>query len=799
MTNKSINAPGAPGLSARWTSSAKEGIGKALSATSNVCFTLSHGILNEIYFPREDDACTRDMGLIVTDGKTFFSEEKRNTSHITSMLEEGIPAYHIMNGCKDGRYSIEKEVITDPCRNVVLQQIRFKPLIGKKKDYKLFALLAPHVGNSGGGNTAWIDEYKGIPMLFASRGGLTLAFACSVPWERRSVGFVGQSDGWNDLHKHKQMTWEYQCAENGNVALTGQIDLEAVNDTFLLAIGFGRNKEEAALHAWSSIISGFEETKKNYMDEWREWQKSITHTLSSKNAAGKLFRASAAILRMHEGKQFQGGMVASMSIPWGFDKGDNDIGGYHLVWPRDLVESSGGLLAIGAQENTLRILNYLIATQEADGSWPQNMWMEGKRHWKGIQMDEIALPILLIDLCKEKGVLKSSQLPWYWESVKRAAAFLIQNGPSSPQDRWEEESGLTPFTMATEISALLAAADFAERNNEHGIALYCRETADDWNERIEEWIYVTDTNLAKECWVEGYYIRINPYNNVAANDLHGMRMQVKNRPPGEGSVQINELVCPDALALVRFGLRAADDPRILNTIKVIDKMLKVDTPTGPCWHRYNEDGYGEEPDGGAYDGSGVGRAWPLLTGERAHYEIAAGHMQKARALVKTMESFAENGLISEQIWDKEDIPDKELYFGRPSGSAMPLVWAQAEYIKLCASLKLKEVFDMPEYTKSRYIDKNTKAKYKVWRFEQPYHVIEKGKILRIATRIPATIHWSLDNWETTEDIDTVDSGLGTFIADLPKMTKKGRVVFTFYWKKAKHWENKNFEVEVKGK
>jgi glucoamylase len=499
---------------------------------------------------------------------------------------------------------------------------------------------------------------------------------------------------------------------------------------------------------------------------------------------------------MHEAKQFQGGMIASMSIPWGFDKGDKDIGGYHLVWPRDLAETSGGLLAMGAQPDTLRILNYLIATQEGDGSWPQNMWLEGKRHWKGVQLDETAFPVLLIDLCKRRNMLKPDELLWYWSTVKEAVSFLLQHGPSTPQDRWEEECGLTPFTLATEIAALLAAADFAQENNEDKVAAICRETADAWNDCIEEWTYVTDTNLAKECWVDGYYIRINPYVNIAANDLKGMRMELKNRPLNDRSIQVNELVSVDALALVRFGLRAADDPKIINTIKVIDKLLKVETPTGPSWHRYNNDGYGEKADGSPYDGTGIGRLWPLLTGERAHYEIAAGNLQKARELTRTMESFSKNGLIPEQVWDSDDIPERELYFGKPTGSAMPLVWAQAEYLKLCASLKQRKVFDMPEYTYERYIEKQTKAKHRIWTFEQQCGTMAKGKTLRIQLKAAARVHWTTDNWKTVKDTDTTDTGLGVYIADLHKSTKKETVQFTFYWTKVKKWENKNFQVQV---
>jgi glucoamylase len=201
------NAPGHPGIPARWPTSAKEGLGTALRAASRVWFTLSHGIFNEVYYPRLDQACIRDLGLIVTDGRTFFSEEKRHAWHQVTHLAPGVPAYRLTNTCLQGRYQIEKEVLTDPWRDVVLQQTRFTPLQGTLAEYHLYALLAPHLGNRGSGNTAWVGEYKGMPMLFAARGGDALALACSAPWLGGSAGFVGISDGWQDLVRHRQMTW----------------------------------------------------------------------------------------------------------------------------------------------------------------------------------------------------------------------------------------------------------------------------------------------------------------------------------------------------------------------------------------------------------------------------------------------------------------------------------------------------------------------------------------------------------------------------------------------------------------
>ena len=332
------------------------------------------------------------------------------------------------------------------------------------------------------------------------------------------------------------------------------------------------------------------------------------------------------VLKIHEAKSFPGGIIASLSIPWGFAKGDDDLGGYHLVWPRDLVEAAGGLLAGGATEEAHRVLTYLQATQEADGHWPQNMWLDGSSYWTGIQMDETALPILLVDLAARSGALTEEDLTRLWPTVRRAASFIVRFGPVSDQDRWEEDPGYTPFTIAAEVAALLVAADLADRQGEPEAGAYLRETADVWNQSVERWMYVTGTDLAAECEVDGYYVRIAPPETADAASPASGFVPIKNRPPGQSREPATEIVSVDALALVRFGLARPDDPRIVNTVKVIDRLLRVELPQGPGFRRYNEDGYGEHEDGSPFDGTGIGRAWPLLTAERAHYELAAGRV-----------------------------------------------------------------------------------------------------------------------------------------------------------------------------
>ena len=792
MRTSNRHAPGAPGIKPHWTSSAKSGVGTAVQPASQVWFTVSHGILNEIYWPEVDRPSTRDMGFIVTDGKEFFSEEKRHTKHKVEYLADDVPAFRLTNECEQGRYRIEKEIITDPRLDVLLVRTRFVPL--KEGELFLYVLLAPHLNGGGANNTAWIDDAWGQRFLFAECQGNALALACSLPFLNSSAGYVGVSDGWQDLHQHKRMEWIYPRASNGNVALTAQIDLENCDGEFSLALGFDSTSVGAAHHARASLLDGFAASREEYLRGWQEWQKNLRAPAAQPDGGLDYYRISAAVLHTHQAKKFPGGIVASLSIPWGFAKGDADRGGYHMVWVRDLAQVTGGLLAAGAGRPAAQVLRYLAVTQEAVGNWPQNMWVAGAGHWRGKQMDECAFPILLTATALREKLIDQEELERLWPMVQKALSYIVQRGPATDQDRWEEVGGYSPYTIAVEIAALLEGAELAP---DRGIANYLRETADAWNDSVERWTYATGTELAKKVGVEGYYVRIAPHTGDGASPVEG-QIEMKNVAE-KTFVPAASIVSIDALALVRFGLRAADDPRMINTVRVIDSLLKVETPSGPSWHRYNHDGYGEHADGSPFDGTGIGRAWPLLTGERAHYELAAGRVEEARRLMRAMEAFSsDGGMIPEQIWDAPDIPDRSLFLGRPSGSAMPLIWAHAEYIQLSRSLGEKKVFDMPPAPAKRYLIEKKQAGFESWRFIDKIKSLSKGKNLRIEMLAPATVHWSTDNWQTVHNIETRDTKLGVHLVDLAadQFPSGGKLVFTFHWAQPKRWEGKNFSISL---
>jgi glucoamylase len=789
--------PGAPGIPPRWTSSAKSAVGTAARAESRVWFTVSHGILNEIYASRLDTACVRDVGFIVT-AKDYFSEEKRDTHNTIEMVEDGVPAFRLVNTAVDGRYRISKTVFSDPVREVVLQQIRFEALVGAASDYEVHVIVAPHLVNAGADNTGWCGNFKGHQMLFAEGRGTSLAVVSSVPWLARSAGYVGVSDGWQTLSRGEGLRPEFVRAEHGNVAIAGTLDVALHGGQAVLAIGFGSLPEEAALRALLSLQQPLEAVLEHYCAGWRQKQAELLPLDQPRDAGGlNRYRVSTAVVATHR-DEASGAIIASLSIPWGFAKGDDDLGGYHLVWPRDLVETAGGLLAAGAVASAKSVLDYLATTQEADGHWSQNSWLDGRPYWSGIQIDETAFPILLYDMLLRAGAIGRSDRERYAGMIQAAAGYIVRNGPATQQDRWEEDSGYSAFTIAVEIAALLAAAEAMRAAGRDSVARYLTETADGWNEQIDDWAYARDTEISRRLGIDGYYMRIGFSSGDANARSHGL-IPIKNRSDGNAALQAGLLISPDALALVRFGLRAADDPRILNTVKAIDSLLRRELPSGSYWYRYNDDGYGEHADGAPFDGAGIGRLWPLLTGERAHYELAAGRPQEARRLLAALEAAASTGgLLPEQIWDSEDVAARELFLGRPSGSAMPLVWAHAEHIKLLRSLRDNAVFDTPPQTLDRYVKNTPPPAPVVWRSNSRVDRVAPGRVLRLECLDQARIHWSTDDWKTISDSDTVATGLGLYVFDLPaeRLTDGTIVRFTMFWPGQNRWEGTDFQVLI---
>ena len=788
---------GAPGMEPRWTSSAKEGLGTAYHTSCRLWFTVSHGIINEIYYPQVDQPNTRDFQFLISDGETFCHEEKRDLVHKIDYPEHDCPFYRLTNSERNGRYRLVKQILADSHRSVLLVRVKLevpdKSLRGK---LKLYALLAPHLAGQGAGNSGWCSEISGLKILRAEREHTHLVMGCSTGFSRRSIGYVGASDGWQDLMDNFKMDWEFCAAENGNIALTGEINLQH-QDEFTIAIALGGSCQSTGAKLLQSLAEPFDSQRENYI---RQWQRTVVNPrfdfAAHTSDRGHLYRLSRCVLLAHEDKSFEGALVASMSIPWGETRGDSDWGGYHLVWTRDLVQSATALLASGQTGTPLRALIWLASVQHPDGGFPQNSWINGTAYWSGLQLDEIAAPILLAWRLQREGTAFDLFDPGVM--IWRAAAYLIRQGPVTAQERWEENAGYSPSTLATVIAGLVCAAEFAGKNSHAGTADFIFAYADWLAAHIEEWTVTTRGEL-----VEGlphHYIRINPTDPQAPDphaDPNATMIQIAN---GGGIHPARNIVGGDFLQLVRFGIRSAADPLVRNSIKVMDQILKRDLPHGPCWRRYNHDGYGQKDDGSAFDGTGVGRSWPILTGERGHYELAAGHDPKP--FIAAMEKFANaGGMLPEQLWDAADLAGGRMERGRPTGSAMPLCWSHAEYISLVRSYHDGVCFDRIEPAFQRYVAKPVPGRHEFWSFRHQLRQMRPGKILRIILTAEATVVWSDDHWANTNKLDARDESiLNLWFADIPaKTAPAGSVIeFTFFWKEARHWEGRNYSVAVSG-
>ena len=764
---KPVKAPGKPGEKPRWSSGAKSGVGTSVSKNSRVWFTVGSGAVNEIYFPDIDKANTRSVRFLVTDESGFFSDEMSDTLSLVRTIGEGIPGYLVESTCREGRYRLTKEILSDPARDCLLVRVKFE-VLQSESPLHLYLEIDPHLEDRGEGNTAWVGQYKDIPMLFAARDNSVLAAVCTVPYLQSTCGYIGRSDGLTDLKQNGRLTEIYTLAPKGNIALCAELDWRSSGGNFVLSLAFGSESAEAGLQARAGMLQPFADARARFMREWEEEHAKRRPVPQIDGIDPAEYLISTAMLACHESKCFPGGFIASLSIPWGFAKGDKDIGGYHVLWPRDLAEIAMGRLAAGDPAAARSGLFYLACTQQGTGEWSQNMWLDGTEHWSAEQMDGIAIPILLADQLRRQGELGDADL---WPTIRQAASYLVQNGPVTGEDRWEAVPGYTVYTMACEVAALLAAAAFAEDAGEPGTAEFLRETADAWNDAIDSYTYVRGTKLAREHGVDGYYVRIMPRSVVKDRNPHRLRITLPNHLWGARSHRAVDILSPDALALVRFGLRSANDPRLRNTVKLLDATLKREMSTGPGWTRSTDDGYGEHKNGEPFNGRGIGRCWPLLAGERAHYELAAGNRDFAVELGQTIaRQTSAGGMIPEQVWDAADLPEHQLFNGHPTGSGMPLAWAHAEYVKLLRSIEAGTVWDMPPEPVERYQVQQRSSPFEIWTCKEKREWVTPGKSLRVDLADAAEVRWRFGGegvWQTARTGDPV-LGVHSVRIELPQ-------------------------------
>jgi len=683
-------APGAPGHDAHWLSAAKNAFGTANTVASKVWFTLNDGVMTEVYYPTLDAPNVEMLQLIIVTPEGKVETEGEDTTHSIEVMDNARSlSFRQQNKAKSGAYVIRKSYVTDPRRDTLLISISFRAWKADAGAYKLYVYYDPSVNNSGMHDSAWTEHSA----LIAQDGDKVSALIAEPEFAETTNGYLGTSDGLSQLRAGQIIT-DYQRAADGNVVQVGRLAIARLVSAnwinFTLSLGFGKKPSEALANAQTSLLQGFEKISRNYRAGWH----SDLQTMPAVEPKyRRQFNMAAMVLKALEDKTHRGAIIASPSIPWGGGPNANEptISGYHAVWSRDLYEIATAFHAMGDRHTANRALDYLFNVQQKqDGSFPQNSRVDGRSIGGGLQMDEVAFPLIL---AYQFG--RTDRNTWS-KHIRPAADFIVHHGPATGQERWEEKGGYSPATIAAEIAGLVCAARIARLNGDLKSAGDYLKIADDWAQNVERWTATTTGPYGDG----NYFLRITQNGNPNA----GTKIEINS---GGGVYDEREVVDEGFLELVRLGIRAANDPLVLKSVAVADKLIKVDTPPGAGWYRYNHDAYGERPDGRPYDGQkGLGRLWSLITGERGEYELALGVKAQARRHLDTMMAFANDGeMIPEQVWDREESPAAQFQFGAGTGSATPLAWSMAQFIRLAINLDRGRNSETPAIVAARYLKK----------------------------------------------------------------------------------------------
>ena len=689
-TAVAAEAPGAPGSGSAWTTAAKQGLGTSTTIASKVWYTMGQGITHEVYYPRVDTPNVQDLQFIVTDGSSFVDLERDATDHQVQLVDPSTLIYRQINTAKSGKYRITKTYLTDPDRSTLLVDTRFEALSGGP--YQLYVLYNPSLNGSGLGDTA---ANQG-DALVASDGNVASALMVSGGFSQRSSGYSGSpSDGLVDLNADKRLDKLFDSASApGNIVQIGRVDVGS-DTAFTLALGFGASRPEALGNAQTSLATTFADQQAKYADGWHGYLAALKPAPSSVVQQGLVTQYSVAlmVLKALEDKTFPGAGIASLATPWGdvvnadsccvYDDGH---GGYQSVFARDLYEVATAQLAAGDRKAANRYLDFLFNRQQrGDGSVPRHSKIDGDALGGDTQMDEVAYPIILAWQLDRTDAAS-------WARIKKSADFLVAHGPFTAKERWEEQSGFSPSTIAAEIAALACAADIAKKNGDPGAAYL--NTADDWQRNIENWTFTTSGLY----FDHRYYIRIGDDQNPNDNG----RIDIVN---GGGNHDEREIVDAGFLELVRLGVKPPTEPRIVESLPEIDSVIKTATPKGDLYHRYNFDGYGERDDnclGFPAHHAGRGGFWPLLSGERGEYELARGNPAGAKDRLKTLANAANAGfMIPEQVFDRT-VPNCGFALGEGTGSATPLAWSMAQFVRLALSIDNGFPVETPSVVACRY-------------------------------------------------------------------------------------------------
>jgi glucoamylase len=683
-------APGAPGARALWTAGSKDGFGTSTTLASKVWYTLSAGEMTELYYPNLGTPAVRDLQFVVTDGKSWVEREREDMRHSLRLTDPHSLSYEQVNTDPRGRFRITKTYTTDSSRSVLLMHVHFESLTNQP--LRLYVLYDPSLSGNG-------DDDSGSTVgqaLVASDAASASAFVGSPAFTRTSSGYLGTSDGWTDLSAHDRMDWNYTSAPKGNVVQTARLELTGMpgSQDAALALGFASTPSAALTAAHAGLASGFDSAQRAYASGWHDY---LAGHARPQSVAGheELYDVSRMVLGASEDKTYRGAFIASPTMAWVWGQIPGYNGPYHLVWARDLYQMATAEIAAGYPAAAGRGLDYLWNRQQKpDGCLPQNSNLDGSPHWNGLQLDEVADAILLAWQLGRTD-------PGTWSHVQSAAGCILANGPIT-QERWENATGYSPASIAAEIAGLVCAAQIAQDNGALATAAEYRSVADSWRSQLDHWTVTTNGPLSPS----PYFLRITVDGDANAGTTYTLA-------DGGPTVDQRTVVDPSFLELVRLGVLRADDPNVVSTLPVVDRELGVNTPAGQFWHRYNHDGYGETLNGGPFGtNDGVGRLWPIFAGERGEDELAAGELSgdvtAARgAAMKRLDAIANTAndglMLPEQVWDNNPPAGADGRVpGTGTGSATPLGWTHAQFIRLAWSIDAGRPVETPALVSCRY-------------------------------------------------------------------------------------------------
>jgi glucoamylase len=816
-TASAAPATGGPGTLSHFDLARKDCVGTARNTASKIWYTIAGGVLSDVYAPTIDTTNVETMQYLVTDGSSFTDLQSRDMTYTVSADPTGMICT-VTSTPKSGKYRLTTTYLTDPARASVVVHTRFTPLTSAAASYRLYVRLdATVAGNGGGGSgnggadNAVIDTTTGsrVPVSYdtvtttnaANRDYAVpsyLALRADRPFGTVSSGFVGtSSDGLTQLDAAHELT-PTDTAMGGNVEQTAAVVPNKQGD-FTLALSFGTTKAAAVMTAGATLRTPLPVVAAKYALGWRSYDAGLRRpsfhlpglTVAQQASAFRGYYLSANVVKASEDKTFPGAIVAGLASPWGQavsagDPANTYFGSYREVFSRDLYEAWTALFTDGDLATARAATRFLLERQQlADGSLPRNSLVNGKTAPDSFntQLDEVAYPILMV---LQSGLAGDATL---WPHVRAAADYLIAHGPSFGPERWEEQSGYSPSTIAAEIAGLVAAAKIAKQHHSPADARIWLATADQYQRSIKGWAVTTNGPLSSQ----PYFIRLSKNGDPNAAISYNV---------GNGGPTLDQRAVVDAgfLELVRLGELPATDPEVANSLTVVDKTIKNQTASGVGWLRYNGDGYGDchvlpdhtcpvEGRPWAPSNQGTGHIWPVLSAERGEQDLATSHASSAGQLLASMGAMSSGiGLVPEQVWDAPDVPASPFgtdptvasigfVNGKPDGSAAPLTWGAASQVRLTADLTAGRVLERPAETVDRYIT-HTQKVTTLTVTSPPDQTVATNPIHVAGTAVPGAVVDVADVAGTTTHVTATVGASGSFSFDIPAQVGNNVLVIT---------------------